>query len=69
MSPYSENLLKEKKILVTGASSGIGRASSIMLADCGAELVLCGRNIDRLNEAKAQLKNPHKHNVESFDLI
>lgn len=69
MSPYSENLLKEKKILVTGASSGIGRASSIMLADCGAELVLCGRNIDRLSETKAQLKNPHKHNVESFDLI
>lgn len=42
--------LKGKKILVTGASSGIGRAVCIAVSKLGASVVLSARNEERLNE-------------------
>jgi NAD(P)-dependent dehydrogenase (short-subunit alcohol dehydrogenase family) len=36
-----------KKVLVTGGTSGIGEASVIALANNGADVVCCGRNIER----------------------
>lgn len=44
-NPYS---LENKKILVTGASSGIGKATAIECAKLGASLVITARNEDRL---------------------
>ncbi len=45
--------LSGKKILITGASSGIGLASAEMFSKDGASLVLNGRNRDRLNKILA----------------
>jgi NAD(P)-dependent dehydrogenase (short-subunit alcohol dehydrogenase family) len=67
MNPYQTESLKDKRILLTGASSGIGRASAIMLAECGAQLVLCGRDIERLNETKKYLNRPDDHGIETID--
>ena len=47
--------LSGKTILVTGASSGIGRAIAIACAQAGASVVLNGRNIARLNETLSQM--------------
>ena len=44
-----------KRILVTGASSGIGKATSVLLSEMGATLVLMGRDVERLNETKQAL--------------
>lgn len=43
--------------LVTGASSGIGKATAIRLASAGAKVVLVARRIERLKELEQQIKN------------
>lgn len=51
--PFS---LAGKRILVTGASSGIGRQIAISCAQMGAQLVISGRNIERLSATFAELE-------------
>lgn len=48
--------LNDKRIIITGASSGIGRATAILASELGASLVLFGRNQIRLNETLSSLK-------------
>ncbi len=47
---YNPFSLENKAILVTGASSGIGRATAIECSRLGAKVVITGRNTDRLDE-------------------
>ncbi len=44
-----------KNILITGASSGLGREMAIQFAKKGRNLALCARRIERLEELKIQL--------------
>lgn len=43
-------LLENKTILITGASSGIGKATAILCAQMGAKLIVTGRTESKLNE-------------------
>ena len=45
------------KVLITGASSGIGRDMARYLSEKGFELVLTGRNMKKLEELKKTLKS------------
>ena len=56
-----------KTILVTGASSGIGRAIAIACAVKGETIILTGRNIARLEETRAQMAG-EGHRIISADL-
>lgn len=42
-----------RRVLVTGAGKGIGRATAMMLADCGAQVVALSRNADDLASLRA----------------
>lgn len=53
---YNPFSLKDKTILVTGASSGIGRGIAIECAKMGAKIVITGRNSERLNETFIELE-------------
>lgn len=48
--------LREKSIIVTGATSGIGRATAVRLANCGAQLTLVGRNPERGAQIEREVK-------------
>lgn len=50
------NTFRNKVIWITGASSGIGEALAIALADAGARLILSARRTDELNRVKELLK-------------
>ena len=54
-------------ILVTGASSGIGREVAIVLSQLNARVVLVGRNEQRLRQTLESL-NGGSHQVAAFDL-
>lgn len=57
-----------KTALVTGASSGIGKATAISLAGAGFNLVICGRRKEALQEIKTQLKEETAVHVLQFDV-
>lgn len=56
-----------KLILITGASSGLGRALSIILDAHAANLVLTGSNEKELNKTLEKLKGKN-HSIFSYDL-
>lgn len=61
--------LSKKKILVTGASSGIGRGTAILLSQLGAQVVLIARNEERLKETVSNMESPDKHFYLIADLL
>lgn len=67
---YNPFSLAGKTILVTGASSGIGRATAIECAKMGANLIITARNEERLNETFVHLdvKNGQVHKAVIADL-
>ncbi len=52
---YNPFSLEGKTILVTGASSGIGRATAIECSKMGADVIITARNEDRLKETAAMM--------------
>jgi NAD(P)-dependent dehydrogenase (short-subunit alcohol dehydrogenase family) len=48
--------LDGKVAIVTGASSGLGVAFAIGLAEAGADVAICARRVDRLQETKAKVE-------------
>src|SRR5215510_6203156 len=53
---FETGLLKDKRILVTGGGSGLGAAMGRRFLALGAELVICGRKLDRLEATAAEMR-------------
>ena len=59
--------LSGKKIIVTGASSGIGRQVAIECSNLGATVLLLGRDKQRLMESQNLMKNSYLHEIFQLD--
>jgi len=54
---YADDVLRDRIILVTGASDGIGRALAVHAAGLGAQLVLHGRNVRKLKKVYDEIES------------
>ena len=52
--------LKNKNILLTGASSGIGKQTAINVSQMGANVIITGRNKERLANTLSEMQGEHK---------
>ncbi len=63
-----ENRIQGKRILITGASAGIGRACAEKFAASGASLILAARRLDRLEDIRQELSERYRVGVNVFTL-
>lgn len=59
---------KNKTVLITGASSGIGAACAKYFAQANAKLLLCARRLDILQSMTVQLQNAYGIEIYPFQL-
>ncbi len=57
-----------KTALITGATSGIGRATAVLLAQNGFQIIICGRRQNRLDSLQEQLSGTTETHVLNFDV-
>ncbi len=53
---YPSDVLRERIILITGASDGIGRALALHAAEIGAQVIIHGRNVARLEKVYDEIE-------------
>jgi NADP-dependent 3-hydroxy acid dehydrogenase YdfG len=63
-----KNYRMNKIALITGATSGIGKATATKLSENGFDLILCGRRAEKLDELKSQLSETVKVHTLIFDV-
>ena len=61
--------LQNKNIIITGASSGIGRQCAISASQLGARVILVGRNMEKLCETLELMDHEMNHIICAADLM
>ncbi len=67
-SPKTKKYKMNKTALITGATSGIGKATAELFAENGIRLILCGRRQERLDELKSTLGEKTSVHALNFDV-
>ena len=67
---FKDNLLENKRILITGGGTGLGKEMATHFAMHGAELYICGRRENVLSETAAEISETHgtKVNYQTLDI-
>jgi citronellol/citronellal dehydrogenase len=52
---FAPGILRDRAVLVTGGGTGLGRATAVELARCGAEVIVAGRREEPLRETVAEI--------------
>jgi NAD(P)-dependent dehydrogenase (short-subunit alcohol dehydrogenase family) len=65
---FCDDTLAGKKILITGGGSGLGLGMAKAIVRVGGEVVLCGRNEEKLQGAKKGFSDPSRVNVHVCDV-
>jgi len=67
---FKAGLLKGKRILVTGGGTGLGKEMATHYASLGADIVICGRRLNVLEETADEIKSNHDVDVlaQSLDI-
>lgn len=60
--------MEKRIVLITGATSGIGEATAVLLAENNFKLILCGRRKDRLDTLKSKLSAFTEIHLLEFDV-
>lgn len=60
--------LKGRKAIITGGTTGIGRAIAVLLASEGVEVFVCGRDADHLDDALARIREVGQGDGIALDL-
>lgn len=66
--PAHPALRKQLTALITGATSGIGKATARLFAEEGIDLILCGRRQDRLDQLANELGKQVRVQTLTFDV-
>ena len=66
MAPNDRGPMAGRTVLVTGATSGIGKAAAAGLAAMGADLAMTGRDPDRTEAAAGEVRMAGGGHVEVF---
>jgi NAD(P)-dependent dehydrogenase (short-subunit alcohol dehydrogenase family) len=62
---FEKGLLAQKRILITGGGSGLGAAMGRRFAELGAELIICGRRLELLEQVAAKYRGEFGGKVTS----
>jgi NAD(P)-dependent dehydrogenase (short-subunit alcohol dehydrogenase family) len=67
---FKNNLLKNKRILVTGGGTGLGKEMATHYAEHGADIFICGRRENVLKDTAAEIEDKYdvKVSYESLDI-
>ena len=61
---FKDDLLKNKRILVTGGGTGLGKEMASHYAQHGADLYICGRRENVLKETATEIEDKYNVNVK-----
>lgn len=68
-APANPFTLANRRILVVGASSGIGAATVMLASELGAHVILASRTLDKLEEVRASLPHPDDARSIAMDYL
>ena len=63
---FKPDLLKGKRILITGGGTGLGKAMAAKLLSLGAEIAICGRRKQVCDDTAAALMSAHGGKVSAY---